>query len=133
MTRIRKRLPSPAMIVAIVALVAATAGTSYAALFGVGKFRDGAKDKIVGVGKITWVTTQHTTAGANESVSAVCPSGRIPIGGGIKTTNAASNLLSSHPSPNGWAGRVNLVATDTATTTVVCARSRAVTGSPPSP
>ena len=32
MSRIRKRLPSPAMIVAIVALMAASAGTSFAAI-----------------------------------------------------------------------------------------------------
>jgi hypothetical protein len=49
-SRIRKRLPSPAMIVAIVALTAASAGTSFAAI-GLSGLSKSAKDKTVGVGK----------------------------------------------------------------------------------
>ena len=42
MTRIRKRLPSPAMIVAIIALMASTAGTTWA--FGLNALSNKAKE-----------------------------------------------------------------------------------------
>jgi hypothetical protein len=132
MKRLLKRRPSPAMIIAIVALVAATAGTSYAAI-GLGALSDGAKNKTVGVGKLTYVTTTAgPLIGAAAAVSATCPGGLNVIGGGIKSSNpSASQIDDSHPTSTGWAGHV-VGNGNTYTTTAICAKSRVVTGAPPS-
>jgi hypothetical protein len=128
--RFRIRRPSPALIVAIIALVAATAGTSYA--IGLGALSNGAKNKTVGVGKLRYVTTTATSdASLAFPLSASCPAGLEAIGGGIKATNAgASQIDDSYPTTNGWAGHV--VGNGQAYTTIaICAKSRVVTGAPP--
>ena len=57
MSRIWRLLPRPALVVAIMALVLATAGTAFAiGQFGVGKLREGAREKVVGVGKLVRVS-----------------------------------------------------------------------------
>jgi hypothetical protein len=146
------RVPRPgaAMIVAVIALVFALAGGAVAAKkLSLGALSDGAKNKTVGVGKLTYVNTTKTipgTAGSNinVAVSATCPSGLRVIGGGIKVPEPASPpnndnifLADSYPTTTGWAGRVDNYAgaafPATATTTAICANSRAVTGAPPSP
>jgi hypothetical protein len=145
-----RRRPSAAMIVAIVALVAAMGGTAVAAKkLGLGALSSKAKDKTVGVGKLTYVTTTKTIPGGgnpdgtNVAVSAACPSGLKVIGGGIKVPEPApppnnDNIFihDSYPTTTGWAGRVANYASSTfpatATTTAICAPSRVVTGAPPS-
>jgi hypothetical protein len=130
MTRIRKRLPSPAMLVAIVALLAATAGTSWAAI-GLGALSDGAKNKTVGVGKLTYVTTATTGTGAEVDVTARCPNGLRVIGGGIHTTNPSKDEVEdSHPIVGGWSGAVRANETETIFAEAICAKSRVVTGAP---
>jgi hypothetical protein len=146
-----RNLPTAAMIIAVIALVLALGGTGFAAkkLLKLGSFSDGTKNKTVGVGKLTYVNTTKTipgTAGSNinVAVSATCPSGLRVIGGGIKVPEPASPpnndnifLADSYPTTTGWAGRVDNYAgaafPATATTTAICANSRAVTGAPPSP
>jgi hypothetical protein len=146
-----RNLRTAAMIIAVIALVLALGGTGFAAkkLLKLGAFSDGAKNKTVGVGKLTYVNTTKTipgTAGSNinVAVSATCPSGLRVIGGGIKVPEPASPpnndnifLADSYPTTTGWAGRVDNYAgaafPATATTTAICANSRAVTGAPPSP
>jgi hypothetical protein len=129
MSRIRQRLPSPAMIVAIVALVMATAGTSWAALVSVKDFTNGTKNKTVGVGKLTYVgaTTQGT--GNNIRSEAKCPPGLRLIGGGVHTSNPAeSEVEESHPdSQNDWEAVVRANANETIETVAICAKSRVVT------
>jgi hypothetical protein len=149
MKRFRKlRMPSPAMLIAVIALVVALGGTAYAAKkLGLSALSNGAKNKTVGVGKLTYVSTTTTIpggaypAGINKSVSATCPSGLKVIGGGIKVPEPAPGpnnddifMADSYPTATGWAGRVHNYATQaaTATTTAICANSRAVTGAPPS-
>jgi hypothetical protein len=143
MKRIRK-LPNPAMIVAVVALVFALAGTAVGAkkLLGLGAFRDGVKDKTVGVGKLRYVTTMtqadNTATPANPKVVvATCPANFEAIGGGIKAPDGPTidQVLDSYMTASGWTGHVTtdaLPATpSTFTTVVACARSRAITGTPP--
>lgn len=69
------------MIVAVIALVVAMAGTSVAA--GLGILNNKAKNKTVGVGPLSYVTTTTPVpAGgpSNTSVSAQCPAGLRVIG-----------------------------------------------------
>jgi hypothetical protein len=132
--RFRLRRPSPAMIVAIGAIVVATAGTSVAAI-NLNKLSDGAKDKTVGVGKLTYVTTTKAIpANTTVPVSAQCPTGLTVIGGGTKwSTLPAPGTVTTdtYPSTTGWAGDVYSGINNTATTTAICAKSRVVTGAPP--
>ena len=68
MRRITRRRPSPAMIVAIVALVAALGGTAVAAgTISVGDFNKKTKQKTVGVGKLTYVSTTKTIPGGGNA------------------------------------------------------------------
>ena len=133
MKRVRKLLPSPAMIVAVVALVAAMAGTSIA--FGLGALSTGAKNKTVGVGKLTYVTTTTAIPAAlSTAVSAVCPDGSKVIGGGIKVSKPyATGVEASYPTTSGWAGDIYSQVATSAITTAICAKSRVVTGAPPAP
>jgi hypothetical protein len=130
MQRIRKHVPSPGLVVAIVALVVALGGTSYAA-FGLGKLTTKAKDKTVGVGKLTYVTGGEVSGPGVKDAIATCPSGLRPIGGGSTRTGTV-DLHASHPTPAGWKAVANLVApTDKFRAVVACARSRVVTNAPP--
>ena len=142
MKQVLRRRPSAATIVAIVALVLALGGTAVAAgTIKLGALTNGAKNKTVGVGKLTYVTTTTALPNVNTNypgvnVLASCPSGRQVIGGGIKVSNdAESDINDSHPTTSGWAGTVNVYGAGTgrtATVTAICAVSRAVTGAPPS-
>ena len=141
--------PSAAIIIAVIALVFALGGGAIAAKkLSLGALSGNAKNKTVGVGKLTYVSTTKEIPGTPGSqfdvpVSANCPSGLKVIGGGIKVPNpdpGPSNdntfIQDSYPTTTGWVGHVANYAgaafPATATTTAICANSRAVTGAPPS-
>ena len=132
MQRIRKHVPSPGLVVAVIALVVALGGTSYAA-FGLGKLTTKAKDKTVGVGKLTYVTGGEVSGPSATPKDAIvtCPTGLKPIGGGSTRTGDV-DLHASHLTPSGWKAVATLLtANDKFRAVVACARSRVVTGTPP--
>jgi hypothetical protein len=138
MKKVLRRRPSGAMVVAIIALVLALGGTAVAAKkLGLSSLSDGAKNKTIGAGKITYATTTVQAVGAEQSVAVNCPSGLRAIGGGIKlsepnVTGDSSWVEDSYPTVAGWAGHVFFDnGSQSATVVAVCATSRAVTGSPP--
>jgi hypothetical protein len=138
MKKILRRRPSAAMVVAVIALVAGLGGTAVAAKkLGLSALSNGAKNKTVGVGKLTYVNLTTQAVQAEQTVSASCPSGTQVIGGGIKLSNpnvggTASFILDSHPAPGGWTGKVLFDnPTQSATVTAICAVSRSVSGAPP--
>ncbi|MGH2983055.1 MAG: hypothetical protein ACRDK5_02180 [Solirubrobacterales bacterium] len=136
------RMPSPAMLIAVIALVVALGGTAVAAKkLSLGALSDGAKNKTVGVGKLTYVQTPHTVLNPEPTdgyaISAACPSGLRVIGGGIKGQDPNTDFIfDSYPTTTGWAGRVypggGAGTSRTFIVTAICANSRAVTGAPPS-
>ncbi|HEY7122213.1 MAG TPA: hypothetical protein VH329_06605 [Solirubrobacterales bacterium] len=138
MKKLLRRRPNAAMVVAVVALVAALGGTAVAAQkFGLSVLSNGAKNKTVGVGKLTYVSATATgTGGSNAvTVSATCPAGTHVIGGGVRVEDPNSDFIDdSFPTPTGWAGRVSPGGdpgtTHTFIATAICATSRAVTGAP---
>jgi hypothetical protein len=144
MKNLLRRRPSGAMVVAIVALVLAVGGTAVAAgTIGIGDFTKKAKNKTVGVGKLTYVTTtvvdddDNFTETSFKTAVATCPSGTHVIGGGIKGQFPADDFIfDSYPTTTGWSGRVfanhGAGTTSTFTTTAICAASRVVNGAPPS-
>jgi hypothetical protein len=141
MKNLLRRRPSGAMVVALIALVFAIGGTAVAAgTIGLGDFTKKAKDKTVGVGKLTYVTTSTAVGNPDPPggtvVTATCPSGLKVIGGGIKGQDPDTDFIfDSYPTTTGWKGRVYAggAASDTRTftTTAICALSRVVTGAPP--
>ena len=124
------------MIVAVVALILALAGSAVAAgQIGLGALTDGAKNKTVGVGKLTYVTNTVTPpAGQDTTVSALCPAGLHVIGGGVKVADTVNDFIDdTYPTVSGWSAVVDIGnnGTHVATVTAICAPSRVVTGAPP--
>jgi hypothetical protein len=127
MTRIRKLLPSPAIVIAMIALVAAMAGTSIAAI-SLGALSKGAKNKTVGVGPLTYVGSTTTGSGNDIHASATCPTGLHLIGGGVHTSDPArSEIEESHPeAQDRWEAVVRAQGTQTIEVIAICAKSRKV-------
>ena len=132
----RFRRSSPTLILSVIAVVLALTGTAAAAkLLGLSALTEGAKDKTVGVGKLTYVTATTNATTPDQAVTpALCPSGLNVIGGSIKLSDpgvATSIVEDSYATSSGWAGHVRFTSgTQTATTTAICAKSRKVTGTP---
>jgi hypothetical protein len=143
MRRFLSRRPSAAMVVAIVALVAALAGTAIAGggFITKKKFNNrlGAVNTTLNTtikGPLTFasVTATVPATGANgQDVASPCPAGLQPLGGGIKVSNDADMIVNdSHPTSLGWAGTVfNGGTTHSATVTAICAAVSATAGSRP--
>jgi hypothetical protein len=148
MKKVVRRRPSAAMIVAIVALVVALGGTAVAAKkLGLGSLAPSAKKKTVGVGKLTYVTTQQsysTQPNPNDgyTLTATCPTGTHVLGGGIKLVSPNYNntgnffVYDQYLSTTGFTARFyagSSSQTDTVAVDASCGVSQAVTGSPLSP
>jgi hypothetical protein len=146
MKRILSRRPSPAMIIAIVALIAALAGTAVAG----GGFLTKKKFKKSAVrGPVQYITTNASVPNATgndsyQAVSATCPAGTKVVGGGIKIPDFPPGdgdvyADDSYPTATGWAGHVSNFDNDsptpfgtTATTTAICVTVKSSVGAPPS-
>src|SRR4051794_31233273 len=148
MKRILKRRPSAAIIVAIVALIAALAGTAVA---GGGflpkskftKFKQNAavKGPITYVNQTQNVNTVSATSTTGVNITANCPSGFFPVGGGAKTNTSSDTsnffVLNSYPSGTGWTALVFAGTgappgtAESVTVTAVCEKAK-VSGTPPS-
>jgi hypothetical protein len=134
MSKVLRRRPSAAMVVAIVALVAALAGTAVAG----GGFLTKKKFKNQAVrGPVTYATStvsvpNTTFGGPGATVSARCPAATHVVGGGIKLADEDNEFVNdSYPTAAGWAGTVNASANGlTATITAICATVKSVSGAP---
>jgi hypothetical protein len=134
MKKLLRRRPNAAMIVAVIALVAALAGTAVAG----GGFLTKKKFKNQAVrGPVTYATstvavpnTGFSSPGA--TVSSSCPAGTHVVGGGIKLADKDNEFVNdSYPTVAGWAGTVNANASGlTATVTAICATVKNVSGAP---
>jgi hypothetical protein len=143
MQKSRLSRPRPAGIVAVVALILALAGTAVAAgKIGVGALSNGAKNKTVGVGKLTYVSATGTFNTPQiqinkDTLSAQCPSGLRAIGGSAKSSTSSGQshfaLLQDYPTLTGWTATfiVDGPPSEVITVTAICAASRVVTGAPP--
>jgi hypothetical protein len=139
MKRLILRRPSPAMIVAIIALVAALGGTAVAGGFLSKKaFRNQAiRGPLVYVSAMPTVpNTGPGGGGPGQSVSVDCPHGTNVVGGGIKLSQEANLLVNDdYPTATGWAGTVYNSALDgqprTVTVTAICATVKNVNGQVP--
>ncbi len=133
MRRVRKALPGPAMVVAVIALIAAVAGTAV----GAATLTNKAFKKKAVRGPVTYVNTSTAIGmgGTAKPVKAECPAGLTIIGGGIHWTDPIGPntvITESHPTTTGWGGYVytESIGGKTAITTAICAKSKVV-GAPP--
>jgi hypothetical protein len=136
MRKLVRRRPSPAMIIAIVALIAAMAGSAVAG----SKFLPSKKFKnfkSTAVTRLTYFnTTENVPVGSGNdftTVSASCPTGFHPVGGGVKLLSPDQSFWwdDGYLTPTGYAAKI---ANDTAITrqaqvTVACVAANA-TGAP---
>jgi hypothetical protein len=135
--RIQRRLPSPAMVVAVIALIAALGGTATAAkVLTTKKFKNQAVR-----GPIQYVSTAVSvppTTGLPNGfpVSVACPPGTQVTGGGIKLgLDQVQFVNDSHPITAGWAGTTyNTGAINhSVTTTAICVTVKSIAGTVPGP
>jgi hypothetical protein len=138
MKKVLRRRPSPAAVIAVIALVAALTGTAVAG----GGFLTTKKFKKQAVrGPVQYVTNSvtvpNTTAGDYVVVTANCPVGTKPIGGGIKIPDPSSSgsayVDDAYVTGTGYAGHVtnNDGADTTAIVTAICVTVKSSTGTPP--
>jgi hypothetical protein len=138
MKRLILRRPSPAMIVAIIALVAALGGTAVAGGFLSKKaFRNQAiRGPLVYASQTPDIPPTGTPLGGGpgQHVSVDCPAGTNVLGGGIKLGDEANMLANDdYATATGWAGTVYNTALQprSATVTAICATVKNVNGQVP--
>jgi hypothetical protein len=142
------RRPSPAMIIAIVALIAALSGTAVAAGFLPKTKFVNFKKNVAVKGPITYVNQTQNVNNNNSpppvtgvNITAACPTGMFPVGGGAKTSSSSQQSTfsaeDSYPSSgNGWTARVFAGEqpsgnAESVTVTAICERGK-TSGTPPS-
>jgi hypothetical protein len=135
MKKVLRRRPSPAAIIAIIALVLALAGTAVA---GSGFLTTKKFKKQAVRGPVTYATStvalpNTTFGGSGFDLATACPAGTHVFGGGIKVSSDSDAFVNdSHPTTAGWAGTVFTQADNlTATITAICATVKGVSGAPP--
>ncbi|MFL5907915.1 MAG: hypothetical protein ACJ75Z_10025 [Solirubrobacterales bacterium] len=146
MRRLLSRRPTPAMIVAVIALIAALGGTAVAGGFLTKKkFHKQLSQFRAEVvrGPLTYVSTDNSVASTGPfgagmpqgvHVTADCPAGTRVTGGGIKVANGANmQVTDSYATVNGWAGTVFNSAgqPQAATVVAICAVSQNTRGQLP--
>ena len=134
MSRILKRRPSPALIVAIIAVVLATAGTSIAAVTLSG-FANGARIATFGAGPLVYSSSnQFIPANSARLIQVACPPKLEAIGGGIRVSTGAQvieGVIDTYPTNFGWAGTVSTLGSSeshTAVITAICAKTARTRG-----
>ena len=142
MKKLVRRRPSPAMIIAIVALVVALGGTAIAGggFLTKKKFNKFRSNAVQGLTYVNNTVSVPPSGGPIDytKVSANCPAGLHAVGGGVKLSPEDSRFWwgSGYLTTTGYAAAVyNGIsggATGQATVTVSCVAGNA-TGSPPAP
>jgi hypothetical protein len=138
MKKILSRRPSPAVIIAIVALIAALTGTAVAG----GGFLTKKKFKNQAVrGPVQYVTNSvsvpNGAPGDYVTATATCPPGTKVVGGGIKlpdpNLNGAAYVDDAYVTTTGYTAHVtnNATSATTATVTANCVTVKSSTGTPP--
>jgi hypothetical protein len=136
MKKVFSRRPSPALIIAVIALVAALGGTAVAGgVLTTKKFKNQAVR-----GPLTYVSTNtdipNTNSPNNPGVhaAATCPAGTHVVGGGIRLSDKIKEFVDdSFPTASGWAGTLYNGGTDPLPVTVVaiCATVKSISGAAP--
>lgn len=148
MKKLRLRRPSAPMIIAIIALVAAIGGTAVAGGGFVPKtkfrnFKQNINTKVNAKlgGPINYVTTTQPVSSATATpttITAACPTGTHPTGGGVKTEDPAlDTVIDQYPTAQSYvahvlAGTSGPVVSHSFRVIAACVTVSSTSGSPPS-
>ena len=136
MRKLRPSRPSPTLIVAVIALIAALGGTAVAGGFLTKKkFQNQAVRGPVTYSTISAIIPPTPGGSGGTDIAAPCPPGSQVVGGGIKVGNDVVEIVNdSHPTLAGWAGTVfnGGAINHTAQVTAICAVVKTTTGTRPS-
>ncbi len=148
MARVKQiRKPSPAMIVAVVALVAALGGTAAANhghFLKLGMFDKSSRDRLAGTGVIQYAAQSHNTgatAGTVKTFAVNCEKKKKATAGGFKWTGPAGpppgqwDLHDAYPTGSGYVVRMFIgpgASNQALTVYANCVKSRKQRGTPPS-
>jgi hypothetical protein len=159
MKRIVRRLgrPSPAMIVAIVALIAALSGNAVAhhgiaGVFKLANFNNDSRDRLAGTGVIEYATQSHKTGEVDltkpQDFQVTCGAAKKATSGGFNWIGdppppASYQILAAYPfgggaalvSPGGYKVRIYILAPEAVGKEIQvysnCVKSRKQLGTPP--
>jgi hypothetical protein len=149
MKRFKLRRPSAPMIIAIVALVAALGGTAVAGggFLKKTKFQNFKKNNNTTLsaklgGPINYVVQSQTVAGnltTPTTITANCPSGQHPTGGGVKVEDLTATLydqvVDQYMTSSGYVAHVinnsGVATTHTFRVEAACVLASSTSGSPP--
>jgi hypothetical protein len=158
MNRIRLKRPSPGLIVGVIAVVLAVAGTAIAASnLKLANFEPSSRDRLAGTGVIQFAAANQTTPTSTPSFGTVhtfsvrCELAKKATAGGFKWTGQTPSpndyqLLDAYPNGGGFVVRLQLRPDDPGTPAVNegsalnkpiavyanCVKSRKQNGTPPS-
>jgi hypothetical protein len=147
MKRIRLRRPSAGMIVGVIAVVLAVAGTAVAASnLRLADFEPSSRDRLAGTGVIQFAAQPATTGAVNPAVpqtfSVKCELSKKATSGGFKWTGATPPLpedyeyLDGYPNGGGYVVRIYVLGPTAANQPLSvysnCVKSRKQNGTPPS-
>lgn len=119
----RVKVPSPGIVVGIIALVFAVSGIAVAGLpksgLKLGNFNDDSRDRLAGTGVIQYAAANFTTPASSTSFNTVhtyavqCELSKKATSGGFKWTGATPNqtdykLLDAYPNGGGFVVRLQL-------------------------
>jgi hypothetical protein len=147
----RVGIPSPAMIVAVIAVVLAVGGVAVAGIpksgLKLGMFQDASRNSLAGTGVIQYASAVHNTGDVAEGqllqFSVTCELSKKATAGGYKWTGAAPppatafQYVDGYPNGSGYVVRIratHAMELDNQQLSVFanCVKSRAQRGTPPS-
>jgi hypothetical protein len=146
MKRIRLRRPSAGMIVGVIAVVLAVAGTAVAASnLRLADFEASSRDRLAGTGVIQFAAQPATTGGVNattpQTFSVKCELSKKATSGGFKWTGTPPvpsdyAYLDAYPNGGGYVVRLYVLGPTAANQPLSvysnCVKSRKQNGTPPS-
>ena len=146
MKRIRLRRPSAGMILGVVAVVLAAAGTAVAAAnLRLADFEPSSRDRLAGTGVIQFAAQPATTGGVNpaspQTYSVKCELEKKATSGGFKWTGTPPlpddyEYLDGYPNGGGYVVRLYVTGPTAANAPLSvysnCVKSRKQNGTPPS-
>lgn len=138
--------PSPGIVLGVVAIVLALAGTAVAAKqLKLGQFDDSSRDRLAGTGVIQYASQAHKTgaidAVAPKTFSVKCELSKKATSGGFKWTGSTPpspadyQILDAYPNGGGFVVRLYVLGPTAADKDLVvysnCVKSRSQRGTPP--
>ena len=146
MKRLRLRRPSAGVVLGVIAIVVALAGTAVASHLRLGDFNQDSRDRLAGTGVIQYAAQGHTTgdvsSGDLKTFTVKCELSKKATAGGFKWTGAtpppagAVELLDEYPNGSGFVVRIRITDDATADNQPLsvfsnCVKTRKQRGTPP--